>query len=206
MFSIRPSMLVFASAVLAVSAWSQGARSDPPYDPVVGDLKPRAAEAGYAMCFGDESGAMCPTGNQGAPGHGCENSLGLGGGLLWAEGIARISQDNIVFQVANVPRRSTVFFLQATDSRNGGLGVPFGDGLMCMGGSVMKLGAVDPLGGHALFPSQDQVSCFASISALGRIPPYGGERYYQALYRDHNEFGTAAEINLTNAWAIQWIP
>lgn len=206
MFSIRRSMTVLAPAVLAVSAWSQGTGSGPPYDRLVRDLKPRSAEAGYAICFGDESGAVCPTGYQGIPGHGCENSLGLGGGLLWAEGIARISRDNLVFEVANVPRRSTVFFLQSTGCRNGKLGLPFGDGLMCMGGSVMKLGAVDPVGGHAVFPSYAPAPCFASISALGRIPPQGGERYYQALYRDPKDFGTAATFNLTNAWAVEWLP
>jgi len=205
MFSIRRSMTVLAFAVLAIPAWSQGTVPGPPYHRIVGDLKPRSAEAGYAICFGDESGAMCPTGNFGAPGQGCENSLGFGG-LLWAEGTARISRDNLVFHVANLPRRSTVLFLQSTGCRNGGLGFPFGDGVMCMGGSVMKLGAVDPLGGHAVFPSYVPAPCFASLSALGRIPPYGGERYYQALYRDQKDFGTAAQFNLTNAWAIQWLP
>lgn len=210
MFPTQRYLSVLALAVLATTGSSQvtaGIRkTDPSFDPIGRTIEPRPGEAGHAMCFGDGTGMMCPDRNVGAPGHGCENSLGMGGSLLWADGVAKVSQDTVLLQVQNLPRRSTVLFMQATGSRNGELGLPFGDGLMCMGGSMMKLGVVDPVGGSAVFPSFAPAPCFASLSAIGGIPPRGGQRYYQALYRDHDAFGSRARFNLSNAWAIEWAP
>lgn len=164
------------------------------------------ADIGYPICFGDDTGQPCPFKNPGMKGRGCENSLGLGGGLFWADGVPRVSQDTVKLRVDFLPNATTIFFLQGSGCRNKELGFPFGDGLMCMGGSVIRLGVVSTKQGRAEFPALFGPSCSASVSGAGMIPPSGGERYYQALYRDKLPIGKKAGFNLTNAWSMTWAP
>jgi len=165
-----------------------------------------AGEIGYPLCFGDGTGLPCPFHNPGIAGRGCENSLGLGGGGLRAEGTPRVSLDTVELEVDFLPHQSTIIFLQGTGCRNNELGFPFGDGLMCMGGSVIRLGVVSTRDGRAVFPNVSDSNCLASVSTAGMIPPGGGERFYQALYRDNFPIGKKAGFNLTNAWSITWAP
>lgn len=159
--------------------------------------------AGYPVCFGDGTGTPCPNNNPGKWGHGCENSVRNGGGLLWADGMGSVSRDTITLRVESLPRDSTVLFMQATGCRNNEMGFPFGNGLMCMGGSVRNLGAFRTSDGTAEFPRLGG----PSLSKAGSISPTGGERYYQVLYRDSNGPLASSQynFNLTNAWSITWV-
>jgi len=206
MFSTQGCWTVAAFAALAAVASAQFTPVNQPMHPANGKISPKLGDAGYAMCFGDGSGSMCPARNVGKRGRGCENSLGMGGGLMSAGGVARVSQDSIALDAQYLPRKSTALFLQGTGCRNQGLGLPFGDGLMCLGGSVIRLGAVRVDGGAAMFPPRADPASTVSVSMAGRIPPRGGERFYQVMYRDENPYGPRAHFNLTNAWSMTWVP
>ena len=165
-----------------------------------GKIDPTLGDAGQPMCFGDGSGLQCPTGNNGLPGHGCENSWGAGGALLSAEGTPRISQDSVVLNVGGLPLGTTVVFHQGTQL----LMRPhvFGDGIMCLGGDIRHLAAQRPNDWYARFPGPgDQL-----LSRAGNLPRLGATVYYQVLYRAEQVFGTRGHFNSSNAWQTVWIP
>ncbi len=155
------------------------------------------------ICPGDGSGTACPCGNPGATGRGCENSFTTGGGSLSASGSARVTADTAALAAAGLPPAATVLFFQGDALVAGGLGAPFGDGLRCVAGSVVRLGVRTAAGGAAaLGPAAGD----APLSVLGGLPPEGGVRNYQCWYRNSAAFCTSALFNLSNAVRITWIP
>jgi hypothetical protein len=93
-----------------------------------------------AYCFGDGSTATaCPCGNFGAPGAGCNNSLGNGGASLSSNGLASISNDSVWMMQTNELSTALSIFLQGTSNLPSG--VVFGDGVRCVGGSLKRLAA-----------------------------------------------------------------
>jgi len=101
-----------------------------------------------------------------------------------------------------MPSTATVLFFQGDAQLNGGLGVPFGDGLRCAGGIVIRLGTKTALSGVASYPEAGD----APISVRGAIPGAGGARYYQAWYRNAASFCTPDPFNLSNGLAATWVP
>ncbi len=154
--------------------------------------------AGTAFCFGDGSGASCPCGNQGAAGNGCAHSLNPGGANLSGFGLASIAGDTLVLQGAGMPDSSALYF-QGTAPQNGGLGVVFGDGLRCAGGSVLRLGTKSNAGGASQYPGAGD----ATVSARGLVTS-PGTRIYQVWYRNAASFCTADTFNLSNGVLVSW--
>ncbi len=148
-------------------------------------------EPGTAYCNGDGSGTPCPAGNNndGSLGvAGCANTNNGGGGTLRATGSTATSVDLVA---GNVQPGQPGLFFQADNAINGGLGNPFGDGLRCAGGSVVRLGVVPAdANGDAVL---------ASIPNPGP----GVTKRYQYWYRNPGiTFG--AGFNLTNGYEITW--
>ncbi len=166
-----------------------------------GKISPTVGEAGFPMCFGDGTGSPCSA-KPGTLGHGCENSWGLGGGLLSAEGVARVSQDTVVFTALALPPSSTVVYLQGTASLNNDRGTPFGDGVMCLSGYLTRLATKRTGDGNSVYPAPGE----PSITTAGSVSPTGVTLIYQAFYRDEVPYGSRFDFNLTNAWTIHWAP
>jgi Tol biopolymer transport system component len=157
---------------------------------------------GTPMCFGDGSGTPCPCGNAGAIGHGCENSAGLGGGLLEAWGTTQISADALSLRASRLPANAPTLFFQGTQSVNGGAGAVLGDGLRCAGGTIKRMGTHHALGGVVLY---GYVVGDPRISVTGSV--MAGSTYeYQAWFRDTAPYCTSATSNLTNAVEVTWQP
>jgi hypothetical protein len=156
-----------------------------------------------SFCSGDGSGTACPCGNSGNPGRGCENSLGTGGGLLSWSGTPSVSADDFEIDGSGMSTSGSVLYFQGTVATNTALGVTFGDGLRCVGGSVKRLGTRQNSGGASGYgaPLGD-----TPISVKGVIPASGGTFFYQAWYRNAGAFCTASSFNLTNGVAATWIP
>ena len=154
-------------------------------------------------CFGDGAGAACPCGNAGASGRGCANSAAPAGALLAASGTASVSADTLLLACSDLPPTSYALWLQGTLQTNGGLGLPFGDGLACVGGPLVQLGVRRSSGGSAALgaPAGD-----APLSALGSLPAVGGTFLYQVRYRDLTPFCTVASFNATNGVQAVWVP
>lgn len=163
--------------------------------------------AGTAFCFGDGSGTPCPCGNQSPQGAeaGCANATG-GAGRLEAYGNARLSHDSLVFHVSGLGGHAPGLYFQGDglDLVGGMAGLPFGDGLRCTFGTIVRLGARTSEAGASSMGAG--IEGDALISVRGQIPPAGGTRYYQVWYRSALNFCTPETFNASNAVEVQWVP
>ncbi|MCY2958927.1 MAG: hypothetical protein NTY35_02090 [Planctomycetota bacterium] len=159
--------------------------------------------AGSVFCSGDGGATACPCGND-APagsGTGCRNSLGTGARLT-SSGNPSLSADTLVLHGSGMPN-SPVLYLQGSTVVQNGLGVAFGDGLLCAGGTILRLKTKLNVAGASLVPEPAQGD--APISVLGAISA-PGLRVVQAYYRNVTPFCTASAFNLTNGLEVVWTP
>ncbi len=164
-----------------------------------------SCDTGTVYCAGDGVAphAACPCGNNSpaASQVGCLNSFGVGGRLR-ASGVASLSGDTVVLTADNLPAASTLFF-QGTLQTAGGNGTPFGDGLRCVGGSVVRLKTYPAVGAGGSAVTTYPQGLDPSVSVRGNIGA-PGLRMYQAWYRNAAAFCTASTFNLTNGLQINW--
>ncbi|MBL8861515.1 MAG: hypothetical protein JNK02_05835 [Planctomycetes bacterium] len=163
-------------------------------------LIPSAGTFVSAICFGDGLGTACPCGNSGATGNGCASSVNASGGNLSSTGTPSIGADTLVLVGSGMPNSSVLYF-QGTAPVNGGLGSVFGDGLRCAGGSVIRLGTKNNVGGGSSYPAPGDLA----VSVRG-LCSAGDVRVYQAWYRNAASFCTPATFNLTNGLSATWQP
>jgi hypothetical protein len=154
------------------------------------------------VCSGDGTAAACPCANTGSAGHGCSNSQDSTGAQLIAVGVGSVSNDSLDLQGSHMPASSVALFAQSDAAISGGIGVAFGDGLRCLGGTVIRLGIQHVTNGAATFG----VSSGSPVSGLGQITSPGTLRFYQAWYRDAAPYCTTATWNLSNALSVLWLP
>jgi N-acetylmuramoyl-L-alanine amidase len=160
-------------------------------------LAPYEPQPYATFCPG--SGLYCPCANGSTDAGGCENSLGTGGALLLASGTASLASDTLVLQATRLPPTASTLFFQGTDRVNGGDGTPFGDGLRCVSGSVLRLATRTASGGAVTLGGPGD----ARVSVLGAVP-VGATRHYQAWYRNSALFCTSATFNLSNGVSVPW--
>ena len=161
-----------------------------------------SAPAVTSFCAGDGSASPCPCGNFGALGHGCANSGGANGAQLSATGFPSVAADSLVLVGAEM-RNGGAIYLQGTARDTGGLGTPLFDGLRCLSGSIMRLGLETNVGGASQYPNAGELP----ITTRGSVPAPGGQRFYQAWYRDAlTSFCPPATANWTNGLAVTWYP
>jgi hypothetical protein len=153
-----------------------------------------------AFCFGDGTGVACPCGNAGAPRHGCAHALSAAGALLDAVGVASVATDTVRLVGSGMPDASALYF-QGSAQLGGGMGIGFGDGLRCVGGSIVRLRTVQNASGKSQYPEASD----PSVSVRGMIAP-GDVRAYQVWYRNAASFCTSATYNLSNGVSIAWAP
>lgn len=159
----------------------------------------RIDPAVHSACSGDGSGAPCPCGNVGVAGSGagCLNSTGAAAELDFG-GEASLAQDDLVLRASRLTGNATLFF-QGASLAGGGNGAVFGDGLVCAGGALVRLGERPVVSTTAQFPSPGD----APVSVQGGVT-LPGRRVYQAWYRDAAPYCTAGAFNLTNALVVAW--
>jgi hypothetical protein len=188
------------------------ANTDPPFQPPNGqtyifllraDCQP--ASVGTAFCAGDGVAphTPCPCANHSSPNAlaGCLNSFGVGGRLR-ASGVASLSADTVVLRADHLPASSVLFF-QGTTQQGGGNGAPFGDGLRCAGGGVIRLRSYAATGTPGSASSTYPQGADPSVSQRGGVT-VPGTRTYQAWYRNSAAFCTASPFNLSNGVEIAW--
>jgi hypothetical protein len=150
-----------------------------------------------SYCSGDGSGAACPCGNGGAPGAGCANGSGSGA-VLGAEGDASVSGGGPVLTGAGVPAGQPAVFFQGENAAAGGAGVPFGDGLRCAAGSLLRIETRTADGAGS-------VATTVSVPEAGGAQP-GETRRYQLWYRDPAGSPCGSGFNTSQGLAIAWQP
>lgn len=169
------------------------------------DVNPLPAGSGV-FCVPGEGGVIdCPClppytlpRRPHAPASGCPNSLFRGGARLAGYGQARPVPmfDRLLLVVDGVPDVLTLF-LEAdalVPSQ------PFGDGVTCIGGNVVRFGPQIASAGHARYPRTGE----PPIAAITQPPP-GATRYYQMLYRNARaDWCSPPTFNVTNALDVLW--
>ncbi|MBL8858901.1 MAG: exo-alpha-sialidase [Planctomycetes bacterium] len=152
--------------------------------------------AGVRYCFGNGGGTACPCGNVGLPNHGCNTSEGTGGVALTAQNFAPNGGGGGTVNIlaTNFPPAAMVpgQLFSGTATVAGGAGVVFGDGLLCVGGTITRLGVAFSQNGATLFPV---------VHAGG-----AGARHYQLWFRNNPLAfcDPAAAYNMSNAVTLIW--
>jgi hypothetical protein len=163
-------------------------------------LEPIVGDAGFAVCFGDGTGAKCPVMNPGLLGHGCDNYMATGGAVLGAQGFPKISNDSMALTVASLPLGTTTIYMQGVK-----LASPpnaFGYGLMCLGGPVTTLAVKRTVDSTSKFPEVGD----PALGYAGKLPRLGTTMFYQVVYRDVHPINGIDQLNSTNAWMTVWVP
>jgi hypothetical protein len=157
------------------------------------------AEPGERVCPSAGLVTGCPCSQSNAPvAGGCRNSTGQSATLI-SDGVASVAADTLTFTAAHMPPGTSPTLFQ------GSLGVTpavFGDGVRCVGGTQLRMGTLIGSNGTSSWPAPGS----PPLSVKGLVPPGGGERYYQVIYRNAVGFCTPATFNLTDAQRVVWTP
>lgn len=139
----------------------------------------------------------CPCSNFGSPGHGCASSSNPNGALLQATGTT--NPDSVELHGSGMPSTSLCIYLQG-DALDDAL---FGDGVRCVGGSLIRLRTKSNVGGASQFPEPGE----PSVSARGHVTlGSGARRYYQTYYRNPAaSFCPSATFNVTSGVIVNWL-
>jgi probable HAF family extracellular repeat protein len=162
-------------------------------------VAPEFVPNGTPVCPGDDSGTLCPCANPSPLGanQGCLNSMALGG-TLRGQGISSLATDSLALKSTQVPNGPALYF-QGDGLFSGGAGFSFGDGLLCAGGTIVRLGVKFAAGNTSTYPGPGD----PLLSVQGGVAA-GDVRHYQAWYRDAVTYCTPAFFNLTNAVTVNW--
>lgn len=145
---------------------------------------------GFVVCVGDGSGAVCPCANFGGSDEGCRNSRTRGAKLA-GTGTQSIALDNLRLVVSQAPPNASGFYLQGGTL----VGVPFGDGLLCVGQPTRRL----------QFRQTDLLGNALSDLSLAGFVNSGDTVYYQFWFREPGSAGPCGNAsNLSNAYRVSW--
>jgi len=154
------------------------------------------------FCTGDGASPRCPCATVGATGHGCPNSAWSAGGRLSKFGNASISSDTLTLTSSFVPDGPGLFH-QGSTRTAGGTALVFGDGKLCVSGTILRLGVVFAVGATSTYPGG---STPAPIHVAG-LTAAGDVRHYQLWFRDGDvSYCTPATFNLTQGVSVLWTP
>lgn len=153
------------------------------------------------FCVPDPQGVLtvpCPCGNVAVPGatSGCANSTGSGA-TLSATGSPSIAAADLALTITGVPDHEPGIFISGLLPEANGAGTPFGAGVLCIGGPLVRLqkvpgtpGAIDTMPAPGELPIWQQ---------LGALP--GQTHYFQFWYRDHTG-PCGGRANFSNALRV----
>jgi hypothetical protein len=154
----------------------------------------------------------CPCNNPPVgSGRGCNNSLSTGGSALAISGNASTSNDTLVISASGIGSTGpfctgsslvqTSILIQGTTQTTG---VPFFDGVRCVGGVLKRIQTNVSVGGTYT----STVSISATSASLGDTLFPTAIRMYFVYYRDPCPAfactGPSDLVNASNAWKITW--
>ena len=165
---------------------------------------------GTPFCSGGPTGSPCPCDNVGTQGGGCANSRvppgrfpdehdhQQRGARLSASGTNSVSADDLTLEASCLTIGPGLYF-QGDNAVNSGDGVPFGDGLRCAGGSVVRL--------EVRFATSNSYTTQSTISVAAKGGVSAGQtKRYQYWYRDSGVSPCNSLFNLTNGFEVTWTP
>ena len=167
----------------------------------VDGLPDSCSAQGVVFCSGDGVDPAvttdCPCSNFGIARRGCANSVTSSGASLTVTGTT--AGDSIVLHGLHMPSSAACIYLQGTTLTD----TPFGDGIRCTGGTLLRLRTVINVSGASAFPDSSETITLAQRG--GTVPGSGDTRYYQAYYRNAAAaFCPPETFNATNGWRTTW--
>ena len=150
----------------------------------------------------------CPCSNAPAgPGRGCNNSAGTGGASLFAEGLADLSEDSLVFTTSG--QRPSALSIVTQWNGSNATGAVFGMGVRCTSGTFKRLYNKSASGGSITAPNfgAGDPTVSARAAALGDTILPGESRWYFVYYRDPIVLGgcpAANTFNATQTGRVDW--
>jgi len=155
--------------------------------------------AGVGTTFCEGTGGVCPCGNDndGSLGvAGCGNGSSTGGSSLRGSGTNSVGAGDLVLEAQGMVPSQPGLFFQGNNAINSGLGNPFGDGLRCVGGAVVRL--------QVVFAAADG-SGATSINVASKGGCAAGDtKRYQLWSRDPITSICGANFNLSNGLEVTW--
>lgn len=163
------------------------------WDMGVDNLRLETSLLGTPYCAGDGTGIACACGNVGGAGEGCRNSSGSGA-LLTASGSASVGSDDLSLELTQGPSNVPGIVFLGTTQANGGAGALFGDGILCAGGAIQRLGVV-------FLDSNGAGTWGPGLAPMGGYVA-GDTRHFQGWFRDLSGpcgqgFNTSHALSLT---------
>ena len=170
------------------------------------DASSRSCGPGTTFCAGDGSlPTACPCGNTGVAGRGCANSQ-AGSAGAWLSSTGTTIPDTVVFTSSGELPVALSIVLQGTVDLSGG--VPYGDGVRCVGGTLKRLYTKNAVNGVVTAPVPGDLSVTARSAALGDPIAPGATRLYQVYYRDPAPgfcpSPNGNTFNVSNGYRIHW--
>jgi len=164
---------------------------------------------GIDLCQPGQAGVIgCPCSNPPAAARsGCDNSESTGGAKLGSSGLASLASDSVVFSTSGQTSYGTSVVLQGDAQIVPG--APFGMGVLCVGGNLIRLYVKPAGGGSITAPGPGELSVSASSAALGDPIAAGAQRWYAVYYRDPVVLGGCfpqGTYNTTQTQQIAWNP
>jgi Tol biopolymer transport system component len=160
---------------------------------------------------GSHGVTACPCSNPpGGTDRGCDNSAVTGGAALSASGGTFLSSDSLEFRTQGETPAALSILMQGNAVIPAG--VVYGQGVRCVGGSVLRRLFVKRASGGSIttpdFEAGD-TTISASSAAKGDLIQPGESRGYLVIYRDPVVLGgcpAAATFNATQTGQITWSP
>jgi predicted carbohydrate-binding protein with CBM5 and CBM33 domain len=161
------------------------------------DVDVQAPTLGTTYCNGDSGTCPCGNDNDGSLGAaGCANSSSAAGAALRATGSASLSAADLSLTAAGMVPSQPGLFFQGNNAVNSGNGNPFGDGLRCAGGGVIRL--------QVRFAASDgTANTSIDIGTKGGCVP-GDLKRYQLWSRDPGTSPCSSLFNLSNGVELTW--
>lgn len=158
------------------------------------------AETGATSCPTNHAPSGCSCSTLIGWGGGCANSLGMSATLM-SGGQASVGQDTLRFTAAYMPAGTAATLFRGSVELTSS--AVFGDGFLCLSGSLVRLGVGFAPSGVLSWPLAGD----PPLSVSSFVPPSGGVASYQVLYRDSAPgFCSSATFNLTSAQRVVWSP
>jgi len=160
-------------------------------------LAPVSGAVGMPYCFGDGSATPCPCNNAGSATTGCANSTGHGASIA-GTGSTSVVADDLAFQAEGMVPSQPGLMFAGLNAVNVGLGLVFGDGLRCAGGSIVRLGVrmASGTGAAQWGPGLAGAGAWSS----------GDVRRFQLWYRDPGGSPCGSGFNLSNGLEVVFTP
>ena len=164
-----------------------------------GTVETLPASVGTIYCLGDGTGAPCPCGNTSArdTGQGCRNSSGRGA-LLVGSGSESVSAANLQLAVSGLPVSASALLGLGSTQAHGIWGVPFREGIFCLGGARTRLAS--GVAGAAGALQWD------AVALLGPALRAGDTLQLQVHYRDPLGLCSTLGQNASNALRVELTP